>query len=114
MYIFGAGNLTYMKYLLGYDIGSSSIKAALLDVSTGKGVAAAFSPSAEMPISSPKSGFAEQDPCMWWQELVTATAALRKQVSFTGDEVAGIGISYQMHGLVCVDKDMKPLRPSII
>ena len=103
-----------MKYLLGYDIGSSSIKAALLDISTGKGLATAFSPAAEMPIASPQLGFAEQDPGMWWQELVNATCRLQQQVSFSGDEVAGIGISYQMHGLVCVDKNLHPLRPSII
>lgn len=103
-----------MKYLLGFDIGSSSIKAALLDIDTGKGVAAAHSPAFEMPISSPQPGFAEQEPCSWWQELVNATAKLRQQVAYKPGEVAGIGISYQMHGLVCVDKDLHSLRPSII
>lgn len=103
-----------MKYLLGFDIGSSSVKASLLDISSGKTVASAFSPSSEMPMQSPQSGFAEQDPDMWWNELVNATNKLRQQISFNGDEVAAIGIAYQMHGLVCVDKDLKPLRPSII
>jgi xylulokinase len=103
-----------MKYLLGFDIGSSSVKATLLEVATGKTAASAFSPSSEMPMQSPQPGFAEQDPEMWWKELVNAVNKLHQQVSFKGDEVAAIGIAYQMHGLVCVDKNLSPLRPSII
>ena len=103
-----------MKYTLGYDIGSSSVKAALLDLQSGRTLASAFSPADEMPIIATRSGFAEQDPERWWAELIAATAKLRKLISFSGNEIAGIGISYQMHGLVCVDKDGKPLRPSII
>jgi len=103
-----------MKYLLGFDIGSSSVKATLLEIASGKTVASAFSPSSEMPMQSSQPGFAEQDPDMWWRELVNAVNKLHQQASFNGDEVAAIGIAYQMHGLVCVDKDLKPLRPSII
>jgi len=103
-----------MKYLIGFDIGSSSVKATLLEINSGKTVASAFSPSSEMPMQSPQPGFAEQDPEMWWRELVNAMNKMHQQVSFNGDEVAAIGIAYQMHGLVCVDKDLKPLRPSII
>ncbi len=103
-----------MKFLLGFDIGSSSVKATLLDIASGKTVASAFSPSSEMPMQSVQPGFAEQDPDMWWRELVNAVNNLHQQVSFNGDEVAAIGIAYQMHGLVCVDKELKPLRPSII
>ncbi|HJS55282.1 MAG TPA: FGGY family carbohydrate kinase [Chitinophagaceae bacterium] len=103
-----------MKYLLGFDIGSSSVKATLLEIASGKTVASAFSPSSEMPMDSPQPGFAEQDPDMWWRELVNAVNRLHQQTSFNGDEVAAIGIAYQMHGLVCVDKSLKPLRPSII
>ena len=103
-----------MKYLLGYDIGSSSVKAALLEIETGKPVATEFSPAVEMPIASPKAGFAEQDPDMWWKELITATSQLHNRVPFRPDEIGAIGISYQMHGLVCINKAMKPLRPSII
>ena len=103
-----------MKYLLGFDIGSSSVKATLLEINSGKTVASAFSPSSEMPMQSPQPGFAEQDPEMWWRELVNAMNKLHQQVSFNGDEVAAIGIAYQMHGLVCVNKDLKPLRHSII
>ena len=103
-----------MKYLLGFDIGSSSVKAALLNIDTGKSVATAFSPAVEMTIAAPKPGFAEQDPEQWWKELVNAMHLLHQQISFKGDEVAAIGISYQMHGLVCVDKNLQSLRPSII
>jgi xylulokinase len=103
-----------MKYLLGFDIGSSSIKATLLEINSGKIAASAFSPSSEMPMQSPEAGFAEQDPDMWWNELVNAMNKLRQQISLNADEVAAIGIAYQMHGLVCVDKNLKPLRPSII
>lgn len=103
-----------MKYLLGFDIGSSSIKATLLEINTGKIAASAFSPSSEMPMHAPEAGFAEQDPEMWWNELVNAMNKLHQQISLNADEVAAIGIAYQMHGLVCVDKNLKPLRPSII
>ena len=102
------------KYLLGIDIGSSSVKTALLDVDTGKPVASAFSPSNEMGMISKAPGFAEQEPEEWWNELVNAMNLLRKKYSFNGDDVAAIGISYQMHGLVCVDKNLAPVRPSII
>ena len=103
-----------MKYLLGIDIGSSSVKAALLQADSGKAVASAFSPSHEMEIISVKPGFAEQHPERWWEELVNATNMLRKKVSYQPDEIISIGISYQMHGLVCVDRNLQPLRPSII
>lgn len=103
-----------MKFLLGFDIGSSSVKTTLLEIDTGRVAASAFSPSSEMPMQSVQPGFAEQDPDMWWKELVNAMKKLHQQVSFTGDEVAAVGIAYQMHGLVCVDNDLKPLRPSII
>lgn len=102
------------KYLLGFDIGSSSVKAALLEIETGQTAASAFSPSNEMPMSSPQPGFAEQDPDMWWKELIHAVSKLQQHVSFSKDDVAAIGISYQMHGLVCVDKNLNSLRPSII
>ncbi len=109
-----SSGLKMSKYLLGLDIGSSSVKSSLLDIGSGKVSASSFSPSSEMNISSPYPGFAEQDPEVWLHEMYNALGLLRKQVDFKPDEIAGIGISYQMHGLVCVDKDMKPLRPSII
>jgi len=102
------------KYLLGIDIGSSSIKTALVDIDTGVPAASAFSPAAEMEMISDRPGFAEQDPDQWWQELVNSIALLRKQVPFSGADIAAIGISYQMHGLVCLDKNQRPVRHTII
>src|SRR3546814_19770162 len=81
------------KYLLGFDIGSSSVKAALVEIATGKTAAHAFSPDAEMSISSPKTGWAEQDPESWWREAVNAAAKLQDQLLFKPGEVAAIGIS---------------------
>lgn len=103
-----------MKYLLGLDIGSSSVKGSLVQVDTGKIVAAAFSPSVEMKIDAPKAGFAEQDPDRWWSEVLNVNAQLKKQVPYQPNEIVAIGISYQMHGLVCLDKEGNVLRPSII
>lgn len=102
------------KYLLGIDIGSSSIKTALLNIDSGQPAASAFSPDSEMPMISTQPGFAEQDPELWWNELVNSLALLRKNHSFKGEDIAAIGISYQMHGLVCIDKNNKPVRNSII
>lgn len=103
-----------MAFLLGYDAGSSSIKAALLDVETGRPVASASSPAEEMPISAPRPGWAEQDPEMWWEHLKRATAMLAESGGANLWEVRAIGISYQMHGLVVVDEKLRPLRASII
>ncbi|MBS1948731.1 MAG: carbohydrate kinase [Bacteroidetes bacterium] len=103
-----------LKFLLGFDIGSSSVKAALVDAATGKIAASAFSPSSEMEIISVKPGFAEQHPEKWWQELLHATDKLKQSAPFEPGEIIAIGISYQMHGLVCVDKNLQPLRPAII
>lgn len=98
--------------LLGYDVGSSSVKASLVEVESGKCVASVFYPKQEAPIISLKNGWAEQDPLMWWENLKAATADVLAQAG--RNDVAAIGISYQMHGLVCVDRDLNPLRPSII
>ena len=103
-----------MKYFLGYDLGSSSVKAALIDADSGIPVASAFSPSPEMKIDSPHPGFAEQDPSVWWKELINATKLLHQKLPFDPNEIASVGISYQMHGLVCLDKNHAPLRPAII
>ena len=97
--------------LLGYDIGSSSLKASLVDAESGTCIASASYPDSEAPIAAPKPGFAEQRPEDWWTYLKEATLRLPAQAR---KDVGAIGISYQMHGLVCVDKDLKPLRPAII
>ena len=101
-------------YLLGYDIGSSSIKASLVDVNSGKCISSAFYPKSEAQIIAVRPGWAEQDPASWWKNLKLATAEIMSASAVAPTDVKAIGISYQMHGLVCVDKDMNPLRPSII
>ncbi|WP_212003767.1 xylulokinase [Chitinophaga sp. HK235] len=101
-------------YFIGYDIGSSSIKAALLDADSGRCMASAISPSREMPIQVPYKGWAEQEPESWWREIIAATDLLRQQVRIDSSAIGGIGIAYQMHGLVCVDKQQQVLRPAII
>ena len=97
---------------MGYDVGSSSVKASLVDVETGKSIADASYPKKETRIISLKAGWAEQDPEMWWDCIKHATAEILEKAGHK--DIRAIGISYQMHGLVCVDKDRKPLRPSII
>lgn len=101
-------------FLLGYDIGSSSVKAALVETQTGRIAASAFYPKREMPIAAPRADWAEQDPTMWWDNLRLATADVMQQAQAKAADIEAIGISYQMHGLVCVDKAGKPLRPAII
>ena len=101
-------------YLLGYDIGSSSVKASLVNVETGKCAASAFFPKTEAPILAVKQGWAEQDPQSWWENLKLSTQAVLSTSGAKPEEIKAIGISYQMHGLVCVDKNQQVLRPSII
>ena len=102
------------RYLLGFDVGSSSVKASLVNADSGKCVATAFYPEKEAPIMAVKAGWAEQDPQMWWDNAKLSLQKIMKESGATAEEIKAIGISYQMHGLVCVGKDGKPLRPSII
>ncbi len=103
-----------MDYLLGLDVGSSSVKASLLARESGRCAGSAFYPKTEQAIDSPEPGFAEQDPQCWYD---CAKDAVRDAMNAAGarpEDVKAIGIAYQMHGLVCVDKDQKVLRPAII
>lgn len=100
--------------LLGYDIGSSSIKASLINADTGELVASGISPEREMKIDSPTVGWAEQNPDTWWEHVKLATRKMLSKISASSYEITAIGISYQMHGLVMVDKNQQNLRSSII
>ncbi len=100
-------------YLLGLDIGSSSIKASVLDAASGKVVGAAASPKQELAIDAPRPGWAEQDPATWWRHARNAIAEIKRGGVDLG-EIEAVGVSYQMHGLVVVDKAGKVLRPAII
>lgn len=101
-------------YVIGYDIGSSSVKASLVEIESGACIASAFYPKEEMIIEAIKPGWAEQNPVQWWENLKLATAALKANTKAKAEEIKAIGISYQMHGLVVVDKKKELLRPSII
>jgi xylulokinase len=101
-------------YILGFDVGSSSVKASLIDAASGKCAGSSFQPKQEMVIQASRSGWAEQDPELWWKYLKMALTDVLKQTSVQKESVKSIGISYQMHGLVVVDREQKVLRPSII
>jgi xylulokinase len=103
-----------MALLLGYDVGSSSIKATLMDAETGKVLAVATSPDKELEIIAKQLGWAEQDPAVWWEHVKITTQKIKAKMEFDAGDVHAIGISYQMHGLVVVDKNKQVLRPSII
>ena len=102
------------RYLLGFDVGSSSVKASLVDADNGKCVASAFYPEKEAPIMAVKAGWAEQEPESWWEYAKLSLKKIMADAGAKAEGIKAVGISYQMHGLVCVDKDLKALRPSII
>ena len=101
-------------YLLGYDIGTSSVKAAIIDAESGRTVATDFYPKSEAPIKAIKPGWAEQDAESWVRYVKLATRSVLESSGISASDIKAIGFSYQMHGLVCLDKDFKPLRDAII
>ena len=101
-------------YYIGFDLGSSSVKAALIEASTGKSIGITQYPEQEMAIIAEQIGWAEQDPNLWWKNICKVTQKLLLQTGVAANKVKGIGIAYQMHGLVVVDKNREVLRPSII
>ena len=101
-------------FYLGLDIGSSSVKAAIVDAKSGKSILSVHEPKNEMSISSLNNDWAEQNPEMWWEYTCNAIKRVCKESKVDSKKVISIGISYQMHGLVVVDKEGKPLRDSII
>ena len=101
-------------YLLGFDIGSSSVKVSLLNGENGICIASSFHPKQEMKIIAHKAGWAEQEPEQWWKNLKLALADVLNESKVNPEDIRSIGISYQMHGLVMIDKNKNVLRPSII
>lgn len=100
--------------LLGIDVGTSSVKVSVVDAEKGTAVASAQFPEKEASITSLQGGWAEQDPESWWNYAVQGIQKLTASGVFDRKSIAAIGIAYQMHGLVVVDKNKKVLRPSII
>lgn len=101
-----------MSHFLGIDLGSSSVKLSVLDGNLGRSIAQVTYPNEEMLISAPEPGWAEQDPNLWWDCLVQGCKSLAEKIDLS--QIQAIGISYQMHGLVVLDKAGEPLRPAII
>lgn len=101
-------------YLLGFDLGSSSIKAALVEADSARQLAVVQQPKREMSMIARQTGWAEQEPEDWWKHVCAATQELLTKTGIDPGEIKSIGIAYQMHGLVLVDKAQKALRPSII
>mgnify|MGYP001795113241 CR=1 FL=1 len=101
-------------YLLGFDIGSSSIKAALVDAKTGQQIAVTQSPETELDMLAVQEGWAEQQPETWWMNVCLASKKLLRSTNVDTKQIKGIGIAYQMHGLVLVDEQQAVLRPAII
>ncbi len=101
-------------YLLGFDIGSSSVKVSLVDARHSVAIATVQSPNTEMEIMAPHLGWAEQNPSVWWQHCCLAVKKLLGQTNINTSEIGAIGISYQMHGLVAVDSGGQVIRPAII
>ncbi len=101
-------------YLLGFDIGSSSVKVSLINTASGTCEASAYYPKQEMTITAKMPGWAEQDPTQWWENAKLALGEVMTASLVSPSEIKAIGISYQMHGLVAVDKDHNPLRDAII
>lgn len=101
-------------YILGFDIGSSSVKVSLLNSESGNCAASSFYPKQEMKITAHQAGWAEQEPELWWQNLKLALADVLNDSGVNPEEILSVGISYQMHGLVMIDKNQQVIRPSII
>ncbi len=101
-------------YLLGYDIGSSSIKIALIDAITGKTVEILRHPEQEMAIIAKQANWAEQNPEIWWTYLCEGTKRILSKSNIPSNQIQAIGIAYQMHGLVCIDKNYEAIRDAII
>ncbi len=101
-------------FSIGYDIGSSSIKASLLDLDSGQVIRLVSYPDTEMEMIAAAEGWAEQDPNQWWNAVCTATKNILASTNIKAEQIKSIGIAYQMHGLVLVDENQNVLRPSII
>ena len=102
------------RLLLGLDVGSSSVKAGLVDADSREAVATGFFPHQEAPVKALRIGWAEQSPHDWWAYCKAALAEALANAGADAADICAIGISWQMHGLVCVDKEQQVLRDAII
>lgn len=100
--------------LLGIDLGTSSVKVSVVDAATQQCIGSVQYPETESGIIALQPGWAEQSPDMWWEHVQLAILKLHAQDKYDSQDIAAIGIAYQMHGLVLVDAKQKVLRNSII
>jgi xylulokinase len=103
-----------MQALLGIDLGTTGVKAALFAANDGRTLASAF---VDYPLYHPRPGWAEQNPADWWSATITAIRACLAggaQQGLQAADVRGVGLSGQMHGVVLLDGQQKVLRPCII
>ena len=96
-----------MSVLIGLDVGTGGARAVAVNES-GEEVAEA---SSEYPLHSPHPGWTEQDPADWWEG---AREALQKAATESGEQVAGIGLTGQMHGSVFLDASDQVIRPALL
>lgn len=101
-------------YFIGYDLGSSSLKTALVDSETGETLTVTKTPAEELGIDAPHPGWAEQNPELWWQCICEGTRKILSKTKVAPEAISGIGIAYQMHGLVTLDHTGQCVRPAII
>ncbi|SFC91088.1 xylulokinase [Zunongwangia mangrovi] len=101
-------------YFLGIDLGSSSVKLSIFDANSQQSIAAVGEPKSEMAMEALQPGWAEQDPNQWWKNVKIALQRLRSEHEIDLTKIKAIGVAYQMHGLVLTDRDLNPVRPSII
>jgi xylulokinase len=100
--------------LLGIDIGTSSIKVSVIDAKSQSIIASAQYPETEAEIISLQKGWAEQSPVQWWNDVQVAIKKVNASDKYNPSDIGAIGIAYQMHGLVLIDKQGQVLRDSII
>jgi len=106
--------ITLLMLLLGIDLGTSSIKVSVVDAQSQSCLVSVQYPDSETPIETPHPGWAEQSPDMWWDHVQQAIKKANASGKYNPADIGAIGIAYQMHGLVMVDKNQNVLRPSII
>lgn len=100
--------------VLGIDVGTSAIKVSVVDIVKGISIITVQFPDSERDIKSLQPGWAEQSPLQWWNDAKQAILKANASNSYNPKDIKAIGIAYQMHGLVCIDKEKKVLRDSII
>ena len=99
-----------MTYLIGVDIGTSATKTVLFD----ENMQVRAEASASYPLSQPQNGWAEQQPTDWAQAALTTIRDCVTLARVPKEEIRGIGLSGQMHGLVMLDAAGEVIRPAII